>query len=129
MSSLSRALAQLRREKGVSQRLAAQELGISQAVLSHYEKGIRQPGFSFPLRTCVYFQVSAASLLGPSLVRIEPRTLPLDALRSASWQEEQGQDIASVAQLEAQVLTQGVELLFQLLAQAKNSRALRMAYQ
>ena len=32
----ARALSQLRHEKGVSQRQASRELGVSQALLSHY---------------------------------------------------------------------------------------------
>ena len=40
-ADFSRTLALLRQEKGISQRKAAKELGISQALLSHYENGIR----------------------------------------------------------------------------------------
>ena len=37
-----RILTLLRKEKGISQKTAAGDLGISQALLSHYEKGIRE---------------------------------------------------------------------------------------
>ena len=40
-------LSRLRREKGVSQRKAASDLNISQALLSHYENGAREPGLAF----------------------------------------------------------------------------------
>ena len=46
-ADFSRTLALLRQEKGISQRKAAKELGISQALLSHYENGIREPGLAF----------------------------------------------------------------------------------
>ena len=46
-TDFSRTLSLLRQEKGVSQRKAAGELGISQALLSHYENGIREPGLAF----------------------------------------------------------------------------------
>ena len=46
-SEFSRTLSLLRQEKGVSQRAAAAELGISQALLSHYENGVREPGLPF----------------------------------------------------------------------------------
>ena len=46
-SDFSRALCLLRQERGISQRKAAAELGVSQALLSHYENGIREPGLSF----------------------------------------------------------------------------------
>ena len=42
-SEFSRTLSLLRQERGVSQRTAAKDLGISQALLSHYENGIREP--------------------------------------------------------------------------------------
>lgn len=60
----SQALSHLRHEKGISQRLAAQELGVSQALLSHYENGIREPGLAFVVKVCDYYQVSADYLLG-----------------------------------------------------------------
>ena len=40
-ADFSRVLGLLRQEKGISQRKAAADLGISQALLSHYENGIR----------------------------------------------------------------------------------------
>ncbi|MCI8497183.1 MAG: helix-turn-helix transcriptional regulator, partial [Clostridiales bacterium] len=40
--SFPRIITLLRKERGISQKAAAQELGISQALLSHYEKGIRE---------------------------------------------------------------------------------------
>ena len=60
----SRTLSLLRQEKGVSQRTAATALGISQALLSHYENGIREPGLPFVVRACDYYGVSADYLLG-----------------------------------------------------------------
>ena len=59
-------LAALRRERGISQRQAAAALLISQALLSHYETGAREPGLSFVCRACDYYQVSADYLLGRS---------------------------------------------------------------
>ena len=62
-------LSQLRHEKGVSQRQAAQALEVSQALLSHYENGIREPGLAFVVRACDYYQVSADYLLGRRVER------------------------------------------------------------
>lgn len=59
----SRTLSLLRQEKGVSQRTAATALGISQALLSHYENGAREPGLAFVCRACDYYGVSADYLL------------------------------------------------------------------
>ena len=59
-------LATLRREKGMSQRQVAARLGISQALLSHYENGAREPGLDFVCRVCEYYGVTADYLLGRS---------------------------------------------------------------
>ena len=37
----------LRKERGITQKQAAEDLGVSQALLSHYEKGIRECGLDF----------------------------------------------------------------------------------
>ena len=71
--TFSQALARLRREKGVSQRQAAQALEVSQALLSHYENGIREPGLAFVTRACDYYQVSADYLLGRTGERSGPK--------------------------------------------------------
>ena len=54
----------LRKEQGISQKQAALDLGISQALLSHYEKGIRECGLDFIVRTADYYGVSCDYLLG-----------------------------------------------------------------
>ncbi|MBQ4040919.1 MAG: helix-turn-helix transcriptional regulator, partial [Oscillospiraceae bacterium] len=45
-------LSSLRREKGISQKKAAKDLQISQALLSHYENGVREPKFEFVHKAC-----------------------------------------------------------------------------
>lgn len=61
--SFPQTLSALRRERNISQRQAAADLGISQALLSHYENGAREPGLGFVCRACDYYQVSADYLL------------------------------------------------------------------
>ena len=68
-TDFSRTLSLLRQEKGISQRKAAGEMGISQALLSHYENGIREPGLAFVVKACDYYHVSADYLLGRTLSR------------------------------------------------------------
>lgn len=62
----SKRLTLLRKERGITQKQAAQDLGVSQALLSHYEKGIRECGLEFVARVCEYYKVSADYLLGLS---------------------------------------------------------------
>ncbi len=57
-------MAELRRERGLTQRTAAAGLGVSQGLLSLYENGAREPGIAFLLRACDYYGVSADELLG-----------------------------------------------------------------
>jgi len=59
-------LTDLRKETGLSQKDAAYELGVSQALLSHYEKGIRECGLSFITRASKYYGVTCDYLLGTS---------------------------------------------------------------
>lgn len=61
-----RILTLLRKEKGISQKEAACSLGISQALLSHYEKGIRECGLEFLIKTADFYHVSCDYLLGRS---------------------------------------------------------------
>lgn len=57
-------LSDLRKEKKISQKEAASCLGISQALLSHYEKGIRECGLDFLKKACDYYDISVDYLLG-----------------------------------------------------------------
>ncbi len=62
--SVSSRLVALRKEKNLSQKEAAVELGVSQALLSHYEKGIRECGLDFLCRASTFYDVSTDYLLG-----------------------------------------------------------------
>ena len=53
----------LRKERGITQKQAAADLEISQAVLSHYEKGVRECGLDFLVKAAEYYEVSTDYLL------------------------------------------------------------------
>lgn len=57
-------LVELRTEKGLSQKDAAADLGVSQALLSHYEKGIREYSLAFLCRAAQYYNVTTDYILG-----------------------------------------------------------------
>ena len=63
-TSISTRLVSLRKEKNLSQKEAAENLGVSQALLSHYEKGIRECGLDFLCRVSTFYDVSTDYLLG-----------------------------------------------------------------
>lgn len=64
--SFPRIITLLRKERGLSQKSAAESLGVSQALLSHYEKGIRECGLDFVVKTAEFYNVSTDYLLGRS---------------------------------------------------------------
>ena len=68
-TDFSRVITLLRKERKLSQKQAAEELGISQALLSHYEKGIRECGLDFIVRAADYYHVSCDYLLGRTTER------------------------------------------------------------
>ena len=68
-SEFARVITLLRKEKNISQKQAAAELGISQALLSHYENGIRECGLAFLVRCADFYGVSCDYLLGRSADR------------------------------------------------------------
>ena len=86
ISKFASILSQLRKERGISQKKAASDLGISQALLSHYEKGIRECGLDFVIRCSEYYGVTTDYLLGVSNNR---NGLDIDALTDK--EEENGE--------------------------------------
>lgn len=71
-------ISDLRKSRGISQKKAAIDLGISQALLSHYEKGIRECGLDFVIKLSEYYNVSCDELLGvqkPSAMSALPKEM------------------------------------------------------
>lgn len=65
-TTFSERLASLRKERGLTQKEAAEQLGVSAALLSHYEKGIRECGLSFLCKAAAFYDVSCDYILGVS---------------------------------------------------------------
>ena len=68
LSDFPRILTLLRKEKKISQKKAAEDLGVQQALLSHYENGKRECGLEFLLKAAEYYNVTTDYLLGKSPV-------------------------------------------------------------
>lgn len=64
MATYAERLVELRTEKGLSQKAAALDLGVSQALLSHYEKGIREFSMDFLCKVADYYGVTTDYILG-----------------------------------------------------------------
>lgn len=124
-SEFSRTLSLLRQERGVSQRTAAGDLGISQALLSHYENGIREPGLAFVVKACDYYHVSADFILGRTLSRDGSMLTSEEVLNTA----EPGNVLQGsiLATLQSKLLTGAVGVLFGLLGKLGDKSAINAA--
>ena len=124
-SEFSRTLSLLRQERGVSQRTAAKDLGISQALLSHYENGIREPGLAFVVKACDYYHVSADFILGRTLSRDGSMLTSEEVLNTA----EPGNILQGsvMATLQSKLLSGAVGVLFGLLGKLGDKGAINAA--
>ena len=124
-SEFSRTLSLLRQQRGVSQRTAASDLGISQALLSHYENGIREPGLSFVVKACDYYHVSADFILGRTLSRDGSMLSSEEVLEAA----EPGNILQGsvLATLQSKLLSGAVGVLFGLLGKLGDKTAINTA--
>ena len=124
-TDFSRTLSLLRQETGVSQRKAAAALGVSQALLSHYENGIREPGLAFVSRVCDYYRVSADFLLGRSSSR-DGSIIEAAELYDAS--DEKGTLKGSIlATLQKKLVVNTTGVLFDLLGKCGDRAAITAA--
>lgn len=64
VSDLGARIAKLRKKSKKNQKQVANDLGVSQALLSHYENGIRECGLDFLKKIADYYKVSCDFLLG-----------------------------------------------------------------
>lgn len=121
-----RTLALLRQEKGCSQRQAARELGISQALLSHYENGVREPGLSFVVKACDYYGVSADFLLGRTMAR-DGTIIGAEELYDYSGDRDNRLKGSVLATLYKKLLVNSVGVIFGLLGELGDKSAIRAA--
>lgn len=108
-----RILTLLRKERNFSQKKVAADLGISQALLSHYEKGIRECGLDFVVRVADYYHVSCDYLLGCTPQRngavISIRDLPGETSVKAKKGE------SSQVEYDRRILVNSLNIVFGLL--------------
>lgn len=109
----------LRKERGLSQKQVAADLGISQALLSHYEKGIRECGLDFLVRAAEYFEVSCDYLLGRTVQRRLAAVTTDDIPESDEIRHIKGNIIN---QINKKILMNTTTVIFDLLAQIGDKR-------
>ena len=118
-SDFSRRLVLLRKEKGISQKAAAGELQISQALLSHYEKGIRECGLDFIIRCADFYGVSCDYLLGRSPVP-SGQTLSIEDLPECDTKGDGASGLGVVPALSKKLIFNSLNIVFDLLSKTKN---------
>lgn len=113
-SDFPRIITFLRKERGLSQKQVAVDLGISQALLSHYEKGIRECGLDFLVKAADYYEVSTDYLLGRTVQRKPASVSAEDIPDSDEIRHLKGN---MINQVNRKLLMNTTTVIFDLLAQ------------
>lgn len=114
VNDFPRTLCLLRQEKGLSQKMASVALHISQALLSHYEKGVREPGLAFVVNAADYYGVSCDYLLGRSMSR-DGVSIKIDDLEDASADKSNVLRGSVLALLNKKLLVNSISILMDIL--------------
>lgn len=109
-----RILTFLRKEKKLSQKEAAAALGISQALLSHYEKGIRECGLDFVVRAADFYNVSSDYLLG--------RTPEREYVISETAPDRESKKQSAAQIINRRMMADMLNVIYDFSAAAKNRR-------
>ena len=119
-TAFPRILTLLRKERGVSQKQVSADLQVSQALLSHYEKGIRECGLDFVVRAADYYGVSCDYLLG----RTADKTGAVIAMDEIPENDPAARDKqvrgSGRPVLNTQLLVNSLHILFDLLQKCNN---------
>ncbi len=120
-AAFPRILTLLRKERGVSQKLVATELGVSQALLSHYEKGIRECGLDFVVRAADYYGVSCDYLLGRTADK-SGAMIAVDEIpeQDPAIQDKRMQAGGVLPTLNKKLIVNSLQILFDLLQKCSN---------
>ena len=119
MNSFSRIITLLRKEKGITQKQAAADLGISQALLSHYEKGLRECGLDFLIKLCDYYNVSSDYILGRSPDR-SGAVLTVDDLEGAETVKDSHYSGSVLPAMNKRLISSSLNVVYDMLAKAGN---------
>ena len=124
-SNFPRIITLLRKERKITQKKAAEDLGVSQALLSHYEKGIRECGLNFLVKCADYYCVSCDYLLGRSP---DPSglTLSVDEIPAPETAQDNKLSGSILATLNKKLVSNSLNVLFDLLSKSSNPELLKI---
>ena len=126
-ANFPRTLSLLRKEKGISQKTVAAKLKVSQALLSHYENGIREPGLDFVVSAADYYGVSVDFLLGRTMSR-DGTALHVNELHDASEEKDNILRGSAMSLFSKKLLVNSISILFDLLGRMENRLLVQHAY-
>lgn len=115
-----RIITMLRKEKKLSQKQVAEDLGISQALLSHYEKGIRECGLDFIIKVSDYYSVSCDFLLGRTPERSGAMLKFEDIPDTDENSDLQNGKASLVPLLNKKILSNSLTVIYDMLIKANN---------
>lgn len=127
-NDFARIITYLRKERHLSQKQVATDLGISQALLSHYEKGVRECGLDFLVSIADYYDVSCDYLLGRTYDR-QGAIIEIDEDSSADKpfeaenEESKSHSGSILAAVNKKIIIGSLNIIFNLL-QIINSKSL-----
>ena len=111
----------LRKERKLSQKQVAADLDVTQALLSHYENGKRECGLDFLVRAADYYNVSVDYLLGRSPLVTGTTVSEQELPESSTTEKYEGAPSGASTFFQKKLLTNSLEIIFDLLIKAKNS--------
>ncbi len=115
-NDFARILTLLRKERNLSQKEASEALGISQALLSHYENGKRECGLDFLCAAADYYKVSCDYLLG----RTSDRSGSFVTLADLPAYASGDSNVSGELLLEKRMTINSLNLIFSLLMDVGN---------
>ena len=107
----------LRKERGLSQKEASYALGVSQALLSHYENGKRECGLDFVVACADFYRVSCDYLLGRTHVRTGATIAITDLPESGGELQTARAELL----LEKRLIMNSLNVIYDLLMQVGNN--------
>ena len=120
-TNFPRTLSLLRKEKQLSQRSVAKALGVSQAVLSHYENGLREPGLEFVAKAADFYKVSCDFLLGRTMSR-EDYTIKPEDIPDMSEKKDNVLRGSMLAAISKKLIVNSVSLIFDIVGKSKSKK-------
>ena len=115
-----RVMTLLRNERGLKQKDAAEQLGITQALLSHYENGKRECGLDFLVHAANFYGVSVDYLLGRTSSTSGTVVAEQELPENSVSEKYDGNPAGAGTFFKKKVLTNALDVVFSLLIKTRN---------